>query len=41
MNDLPGKPVETPKARIRFAEGDLAVLERLSDFKRVEAPENA
>ena len=28
MSDLPDKPVETPKAWIRFAEGDLAVVER-------------
>lgn len=28
MRGLPDKPVETPKAWIRFAEGDLAVAER-------------
>jgi HEPN domain-containing protein len=28
MSGLPDKPVETPKAWIRFAEGDLAVAER-------------
>jgi HEPN domain-containing protein len=28
MSGMPDKPVETPKAWIRFAEGDLAVAER-------------